>query len=78
MSEGPPTNFYSADFYCAVTFLHLDLGVPITQWLRVPTNFYSADFFCTYNCLEGPDYLATPYILHTNIPSILNPNWSQY
>ena len=50
-----PTNFCSADFYSAglrnfysaLTFLHLVLGVPATQCLEIPTNFYSADFCST-------------------------------
>ena len=42
-----PTNFCSADFYSAglrnfysaLTFLHLALGVPVTQCPKIPTNF---------------------------------------
>ena len=93
------TNFCSADFCSTLTFLHLNLGVLITQCVRVHTNFYSTltllhlylTFSTTFSlqffilltflhlhCLEGPLHLATPYIMHPNIPNILSPNWSQY
>ena len=91
-------NFCSNDFCSALTFLHLNLGVPITQCLRVHIFYstltllhlyltvsttFSLQFFILLtflhlNCLEGPRHLATPCIMHTNIPNIPSPNWSQY
>ena len=64
-------NFSSAHFCSALTFLHLNWGVPTIQNSKVPTNFYSAgshNFCSTHFCSA-----LTSLHLNSGVPTTQSP-----